>query len=126
MIVQQGGRFGGWSLYVHEGRLRYAYNYLGLKTFTASADSVLPDGQVTVAMDFAYDGGKPGAGGKATLLVNGKPVGAARIEKTEANVFSADETANVGKDSETPVTEDYTRKSSVFSGSIEKVTIQLK
>ncbi|MEM9352099.1 MAG: arylsulfatase [Planctomycetota bacterium] len=126
VIVQQGGRFGGWSLYTHKGKLKFAYNYLGLQTFAGESDAVLPRGPVTVGVDFAYDGGKPGAGGTATLMIGGKPSGSVRVEKTEPNVFSADETANVGKDTETPVTEDYDRTSSRFSGSIETVTINLK
>ena len=77
-------------------------------------------------MDFAYDGGKPGSGGTATLMINGKKVGSVQFEKTEANVFSADETANIGKDSETPVTDAYTTDSSKFNGKIGKVTIELK
>ena len=75
---------------------------------------------------FAYDGGKPGSGGTATLFINGKTVGSAKIAKTEFAIFSADETAGVGIDLETPVTDDYTRASSKFPGKINKVTIALK
>ena len=61
-------------------------------------------------MDFAYDGGeKPGAGGTATLYVNGKSVGSRKVPKTQFAVFSADETAGVGIDMETTVSEDYDR-----------------
>jgi hypothetical protein len=77
-------------------------------------------------MDFAYDGGKPGAGGTATIFVNGESVGSAKVAKTQFAIFSADETAGVGIDTETPVSEDYTRASSEFTGTIDKVTIQLK
>ena len=126
VIVQQGGRFGGWSLYVKEGKPIFAYNYLGLKTYTATGESTLLEGKSTVTMDFAYDGGTPGAGGTATISINGKKVGSVRVDKTEPNVFSADETANVGMDKETPVSEDYTAKTSKFTGSIDKVTITVK
>lgn len=77
-------------------------------------------------MDFAYDGGKPGLGGTATLYINGKAVGSTRVKQTEFAVFSADETAGVGIDAETPVTDDYTCASSKFTGMIDKVTISLK
>ena len=60
-------------------------------------------GKSTVKMDFAYDGGKPGAGGTATLYINGKSVGSGQVEQTEFAIFSADETAGVGVDLETPV-----------------------
>jgi arylsulfatase len=79
-----------------------------------------------VKLDFAYDGGKLGAGGTATLYVNGRSVGSAKVAQTEFAVFSADETAGVGIDTETPVSEDYTRANSAFTGKIDKVTINLK
>ena len=77
-------------------------------------------------MAFAYDGGKPGSGGTATLYINGKSVGSTQVKQTEFAVFSADETAGVGVDSETPVSEDYDRASSKFTGKIQKVLITLK
>jgi arylsulfatase len=125
VIVQQGGRFGGWSLYVKDNKPVYAYNYLGLSTYSVSG-TALPDGKSTVKLDFDHDGGKPGAGGTATLYVNGKKAGSSRIEKTEFAIFSADETANVGKDKETMVVDDYTLASSRFNGRIDKVIITLK
>jgi arylsulfatase A-like enzyme len=126
VIIQQGGRFGGWSLYVKDNKPVYVYNYLGLKTYKVEGQSSLPQGKSTVKLDFDYDGGKPGAGGNATLFVDGKKAGAGRVEQTQPNIFSADETANVGKDMESMVTEDYTLKTSHFSGKINKVTITLK
>jgi len=53
-------------------------------------------------------------------------VGSAKVGATEFAVFSADESANVGLDSETPVTAAYDRASSKFTGKIDKVTINLK
>ena len=46
-----------------------------------------------------------------------------KIEKTEANVFSADETANVGEDLETPVVPDYATENGRFTGKIEKPVV---
>jgi arylsulfatase len=126
VIVAQGGRFGGWSLYVKDGTPMFQYNYLGLDRYTATATTKLPAGKATVKMDFAYDGGKPGAGGTATLFINGKSVGSVKVAKTEFAIFSADETAGVGLDAETPVSDDYTRAGSKFTGKIDKVTINLK
>lgn len=126
VIVAQGGRFGGWSLYVKDGTPIFIYNYLGLDHYTATASSKLPKGKSTVKMDFAYEGGKPGSGGTATLYINGTSVGSGKIGQTQFAIFSADETAGVGVDTETPVTEDYTRKGSKFTGTIDKVVINLK
>jgi hypothetical protein len=74
-------------------------------------------------LDFAYDGGGRGQGALATLSVNGRKVGEERIEHTAPNIFSADEGTDVGSDERTLVTEDYTNRSSRFTGRISKVTV---
>ena len=127
VIVAQGGRFGGWALHVKDSTPMYTYNYLGLTRSVAVGKSKLPRGKAIVKMDFAYEGGdKPGAGGTATLFVNGKSVGSTKVPKTEFSVFSADETAGVGIDMETTVSDEYDRGSSKFTGKIDKVSISLK
>ena len=83
-------------------------------------------GQATVVLDFVYDGGGPGKGGKATLSVNGKAVAAGRVEKTQPNIFSADETADVGIDNQTPVAEGIgIGPETRFTGKIEKITLEV-
>ncbi len=127
VIVAQGGRFGGWSLYVKDGTPVYTYNYVGIDVTDVKADTKLPTGKSTVKMDFAYDGGDtPGAGGTATLYINGESVGSGKIAATEFSIFSADEGAGVGNDMETTVSDSYTRATSEFTGKIDKVTITLK
>jgi len=126
VIVAQGGRFGGWSLYVKDGAPAFAYNYLGLDQSIAKAENPLPAGRSTVKLDFAYDGGKPGAGGTATIYVDGKSVGSVKIAQTQPAIFSADETAGVGVDAETAVSSDYAAGDTEFTAKIDKVTISLK
>ena len=126
VIIAQGGRFGGWSLYVKDGTPIFMYNYLGIDRPAATANAKLPTGKATVKVDFVYDGGKPGSGGTATLSINGDSVGSVKIARTEFAIFSADETAGVGVDAETTVSEDYDRAASRFTGKINKVTINLK
>ncbi len=62
MIVAQGGAFGGWSLYAHEGKPAYCYNLFGLQQFKIYGDEPLPAGEHQVRMEFAYDGGGLGQG----------------------------------------------------------------
>ena len=127
VIVSQAGRFGGWSLFVKDGKPTYVYNFLGMESYTVKSDSKLPNGKSTVKLDFAIDDKKKlGSGGVATLYINDKKVGSGRIEKTHYAVWSFDETANVGVDRETPVSPDYNEESSKFTGKIDKVTINLK
>jgi arylsulfatase len=126
VILAQGGRFGGWSLYLKDGKPTYCYNFLGLQEFKVSAPKALPAGKATIRLNFDYDGGGVGKGGLATILVNGEKAASGRIEHTQAAVFSADETAGVGVDDATPVTTDYQERDNAFTGKIRKVTVEVK
>ena len=126
VILAQAGRFGGWSLYLKNGKPTYVYNFLGLKEYKVAAAKALTPGKATIRMNFDYDGGAIGKGGAATLLVNGKQVASGRIERTQGMVFSADEGAGVGVDDATPVTTDYKKGDNAFTGKIIKVTIDVK
>jgi arylsulfatase len=126
-IIAQGGRFGGWSLYVDDGVPGYDYNYLGLRRSSVRAGAPLAPGKATIRFDFAYDGGGPGKGGVGTLFVNGRKVAEGRIENTQAAIFSADETADVGIDLGTPVVEAIGSDArSRFTGRIPRVTVEVQ
>ncbi len=124
-IVAQAGRFGGWSLYVKDGKPTYTYNYLGLNEYTITSSEILPPGKATIRFEFVYDGGGRGKGGMGKIMLNGKEVAAGRIENTEANIFSADEGTDVGLDEGTSVSANYTIPFK-FTGTIYSVTIDLK
>ncbi len=126
-VLAQGGRFGGWSLYVKDGVPAYDYNFLGLQRTSIAASKPLAPGKATLKLDFAYDGGGPGKGGVGTLYVNGDKVAEGRIEHTQAGMFSADETADVGIDLGTPVVEAIgAEHASKFTGHIPKVTVEVR
>jgi arylsulfatase A-like enzyme len=125
VILAQAGRFGGWSLYLKDGRPVYAYNFLGLNLYRVASPAKLPEGKVTLRYEFAYDGSGLGKGGTGTLLVNGQNVAEGRIDHTQANFFSADEGADVGEDGETPVSNDYKQRDNAFTGIIQKVTVEV-
>lgn len=127
VILAQGGRFGGWSLYVRDGKPAFTYNWLGLKRYTVVSPKSLPAGKATIRYEFVYDGKGFGKGGSATLTVNGEKVAEGRIEGTHAYIFSPDEGADVGLDGETPVVEDYgVPAPHRFTGKIDKVTVDVK
>jgi arylsulfatase len=126
VILAQGGRFGGWSLYLKDGKPIYCYNFIGLQEFKVAAQQAVAAGKATIRMNFDYDGGGVGKGGTATILVNGEKVASGRIERTQAMIFSADETAAVGKDDATPVTSDYKERDNTFTGKIFKVIVDVK
>jgi arylsulfatase len=124
-IIAQAGRFGGWSLYLKDGKPTYTYNYLGLNEYTVSSPQALPAGKVTIRFAFAYDGGGRGKGGIGKLFVNGTEVASGRIESTQANLFSADEGTDVGLDEGTAVSTSYEIPFK-FTGKIHRVTVDLK
>ncbi len=76
-------------------------------------------------MEFAYDGRGLAKGGNVSLFYDGKKVGEGRVERTVPMAFSADETTDVGRDTATPVSSDYTRNTSVFNGKVYWVQIDL-
>jgi arylsulfatase A-like enzyme len=125
VIIAQGGRFGGWAVYAKDGRFKFAYNVLGIQEFATEASTPIPEGTHQVRMEFAYDGGGLAKGGDVTLYYDGTAVGSGRVEATQAMIFSADETTDVGHESGTCVTPDYSAATSRFSGSIRWVQIDL-
>ncbi|WP_182869949.1 arylsulfatase [Rhodopirellula sp. JC639] len=127
-VLVQGGRFGGWSLHLREGKPAYEYNWLGMERYVVESPTALPAGKATVRMQFDYDGGGYGKGGTATLSVDGRQVAQGRIEKTQPNLFSADETADVGIDNQTPVAKaiGYGPQETKFSGRIHRVVVELQ
>ncbi len=123
VIIAQGGAFGGWSLYAREGKLKYAYNLFGVKLFTVESASPLPAGKHQVRMEFTYAGGGLAKGGDVTLYLDGQRVGEGQVAATQPLVFSADETLDVGNETGSTVTPDYTAASSKFNGVINWVQL---
>jgi arylsulfatase A-like enzyme len=125
VIIAQGGRFGGWSLYAKDSRAKYHYNVLGIKSYDVEATEPIPTGTTQVRMEFAYDGGGMGKGGDVTLYYDGKEVGKGRVDQTQGFIFSADETTDVGYESGTTVSPDYTAHTSKLNARINWVRIDL-
>jgi arylsulfatase len=125
VILAQGGAFGGWSLYAKDGRPKYCYNLFGLQRFKVEADAAIPPGTHQVRMEFGYDGGGAAKGGTVILYLDGDKVGEGRVEATVPLIFSGDETADVGRDTASPVSDDYAGESSVFTGTVNWVQIDL-
>src|SRR6188472_1431799 len=125
VIIAHGGRFGGWSLYAKDGRAKFHYNVLGIKSFDVEASEPVPAGTTQVRMEFAYDGGGMGKGGNVTLYYDGTEVGSGRVDQTQGFIFSADETTDVGRETGTTVSPDYTAHTSKFNGKIHWIRIDL-
>jgi arylsulfatase len=125
VIVAQGGVTGGWVLYLHEGELRYCYNFLGLTHTYVKGSTPVSAGTHQVRMEFGYVGGGLGKGGTVRLYLDGDEVGSGHVERTEPFVFSADETLDLGVDDASAVSPDYTTATSRIDGRVKWVQLDV-
>jgi arylsulfatase len=124
MVVTHGGLEGGYGLYLRDGKPTFVHNFLGAERPTFTAKEPLPEGKITLVVDFKYDGGGMGKGGKITMSADGKTIAEGRLERTIPIQFSLGEGVDIGMDAGSPV--DFTYKLPfAFTGKIEKVKIDL-
>jgi arylsulfatase len=124
VILAQGGRFGGWSLWLRDGRPRFTYNWLGIERYDIVATGLASSGDRNIRFEFVYDGGKPGSGGLGRISIDGAYVAEGRVARTQPFLFGG-ESADVGEDLATPVSGEYQVPAS-FSGTIQRVTIDVQ
>ena len=134
MIVTQGGRFGGYGLFLSKGELGigrskpvFLYNLLDLKRTTWEGPE-LGSGKHTIVFDFKSDGPGLGKGGTGVLWVDGKEVARNSMEHTIPVTFPEDETFDVGQDTRTPLAliEYRYEVPFKFTGKIDKLTFKLE
>ncbi|MCB9179354.1 MAG: arylsulfatase [Flavobacteriales bacterium] len=125
VIIAQAGYFGGWTLYMKDGRVHHEYNWFAIERTNIGSTTPVPAGKHTIAYEFIPDEAKPGTGGRSILRVDGQVVAEGHIPKTVPFVFSADEGTDVGMDGETNVSPDYEQGDNKFEGRIVKVTVAI-
>jgi hypothetical protein len=129
VLATMGGRFGGWGLFVLDGKLQFAYalsNQAKHKYRTVAKEPLSP-GKHTVRVDFIYDGDGIGKGGTVRLWTDQKQVAEGRVDRTVLVRFSLDETFDIGADTGTPVVEDYADKMPfAYQGALHKVFVVLQ
>lgn len=125
VIVSHGGRFGGYALYLHEGVPVFHYNALGPHQFSVRADRPLTPGAHRLTLEFHADSQDLGAGGMARIEVDSEPVARGRIGRTLRD-FMNNEYFCVGCGALTPVSEDYSAATSVFTGEVKRAVVILK
>ncbi len=135
MIVTYGGRFGGYGLYLLQGKPVFDYNMLDLKHTrweggvggVVGADvfgKALTPGKHTLVFDFKYDGPGPAKGGTGVLSVDGKELDRKKIEHTIPLAMTIDETFDVGMDTGSGVNDSYELPFK-FTGTIDKLTVKI-
>ena len=137
MIVTDGGRFGGYGLFltkaplggrlgVGRGKVVFFYNLLDLKRTVWEGPELKP-GRHTIVFDFKSDAPGLGKGGTGVLSVDGKEVARNSLEHTTPITFPEDETFDVGQDTRTglALVEHRYDPPFKFTGKIDKLTFKL-
>ena len=126
VVLAQGGRFGGWSLYFHSGHLTYCHNWLGRIQSVVRSERPIAAGRNSVRYEFLYDEGEGfGRGGIGTLHVGDERVARGRIERTVPFMTGSGQGCAVGCDVGSPVVDEYETKDGVFTGVIHWVKVDL-
>lgn len=127
VVATLGGRFGGWGFLVLDGRpvVVHAVSEQARYKFRVTAAEALKTGKSTLAFDVRYADARPGGPADVTISVDGRQVASGRIPKTlPAGKGSSPETFDIGRDTGTPVVEDYAVPFA-FKGEIRQVTVDL-
>ena len=126
VIVAEADHMGGFSLFVDGGKLTHTYSMMGVFVFRQQAEESLPEGEVTVRMEFAADEAKPATGGEVTLFIDDRPVGKGRMDHTVPIRFSGYAGMDIGRDNGGVVDLGYEdRKPFAFTGTIKKVVFDV-
>jgi arylsulfatase A-like enzyme len=125
MIVTEGGRFGGYGLYLLKGKPVFLYNFLDLERFRWEGKDVLAPGKHTIVFDFTYDGPGFGKGGTGVMKVDGKEVATNKIPHTIPFIIAVEETFDVGVDTRTGVEDKDYQVPFRFTGKLDKLTFKL-
>lgn len=124
VIFALGGEAAGWSIFLWEGKVRFHYNYFGMRRYDITSDKPLAKGKHTIALDFKPEDPKPGSPATVTLSIDGKQVANGRIDQ-QVPMRCGTETMDVGMDCVSPVCADYEKKGVFpFTGTIESVTFE--
>jgi arylsulfatase A-like enzyme len=127
VIVAESDHLGGFTLYVKDGKLTHTYSMMGVSIFKQVAEEDLPNGEISVRMEFAADEAKPATGGEVTLFIDDRPVGKGRMDHTVPIRFSAYAGMDIGRDNGGVVDLAYEdRKPFAFTGTVKKVVFDIK
>jgi arylsulfatase len=125
VIVACGGGSGGYTLFIKDNKLHYAYNFFHESHYEVSS-TTLPIGDLDIQMKYVQSGSEEyGAGGSCSLYVNGKEVGSGTIEKVVPARFSATETLDIGMDLGSSVVSEY-RSPFAYTGELGFVQFDLE
>ena len=125
MLATTGGRWGGWGLYLLNGKPVFNYNMLILAQYRWEGADALTPGKHTIVFDYTYAGPGIAKGGSGELKVDGKVVATGKQANSIAFLQVSDETFDVGVDTRTGVNDKDYQVPFAFDGKIDKLTVNL-
>jgi arylsulfatase len=125
MLATIGGRWGGWGLYIVDGKPIFDYNMLILAHYRWVGQEPLTPGKHTIVFDYTYDGPGIAKGGSGVLKVDDKVVATGKQPNSVAFLQVADETFDVGIDLRTEINAKDYHVPFAFNGTIDKLTVNL-
>ena len=123
-----GGEFGGWTLYLKDGKLCYAHNYLKVQEYLVASSEPVTPGKHQLSVHFTPTGTfkKPDYfTGDVVLAIDGEKV--AELENIRvAGQYSAVTGYGllIGRNTGTPISSEY-KAPFPFTGAIKEVQIEL-
>ena len=123
VIVSQGSRFGGYSLFVKDGQLCFVYNFLGIPPEQRLSCPVPKSGRHVVGVDFQKKSISENNEclGTMTLYVDDKASGTGDVRTQSGHYALAGEGLAVGRDTGDPVTKEYRGQNPFQGGQVIKV-----
>jgi arylsulfatase len=136
MIVTQGGRFGGYGLYVLKGKPVFVYNLFNYKRVRWEGAQAISPGRHTIEFEFKYNGlglgtlafnnvSGIGQGGTGVLKVDGQAVATQTMPHTIPLIMQWDENFDIGADTGTPVDDQDYQVPFTFNGKLNKLTLTI-
>ena len=134
MLVDLGGRYGGYGLYLLKSKPVFMYNFVGIERTRWQGPQALAPGKHTLVFDFKYDGlgaetlaynnlSGVGRGGTGTLSADGKVVATTKMAHTTPLTYDLDDTFAVATSAETPLDDADYKVPFPFTGKLTKLTI---
>jgi arylsulfatase len=135
MLITQGGRFGGYGLYVLKNKPVFTWNLVDLKRVRWEGPELTP-GKHVIEFDFKYDGlgaatmvfgdySGIGKGGTGVLKVDGVAVATEKMDHTLPFILQWDEALDIGSDTGTPVDDNDYSTPFTFTGKLDKITLNI-
>jgi arylsulfatase len=122
VLIAQGARYGGYTLYIKNGHLVYENNFYGRIREVITSSIPIPVGKADLVYEYTRENPAPWGGGTGRLFINGQLVGEGKLTRVGGPSYLG--TFGVGRQYGSPVSPEYEVPFN-FTGTLRKVVVQL-